>query len=93
VNSAGAQRGERWWVYVVRCGDGTLYCGATNDVPARVAAHDEGRGAKYTRGRRPVRLIFSRRFGGKAAAFREEARIKRLTRAEKLAMVQKKERR
>ena len=77
----------------MRCRDGTLYCGATNDVAGRIAAHNEGRGAKYLRGRRPVRLAFARRIGAKPAALREEARIKRLTRAEKLMLIKAKERR
>ena len=83
---------ETWWVYVVRCRDGSLYCGATNDVRSRIAAHNEGCGAKYTRGRRPVRLVFSRKTGTRSAALREEARIKGLTRQEKMKLVRGKER-
>ena len=83
---------KTWWVYLVRCNDGSLYCGATNDVKERIAAHNAGRGAKYTRGRFPVRLVFSRKLGARSAALREEARIKRLTRCEKMALLRKKER-
>ena len=47
-----------WWVYILRCADGTLYTGATNDLDRRLAAHNAGRGAKYTRARRPVALVY-----------------------------------
>ena len=77
---------KKWWVYIVKCADGTLYCGATNDLEARIEAHNSGLGAKYTRGRGPVELVFRRRLGSKSAAMMEEARIKRLTRAEKLSL-------
>lgn len=76
-----------WYVYIVRCRDRSLYCGSTNDVPARVAAHNAGTGARYTRSRLPVRLAFCREMGSKPAALREEARIKALTRAEKLRLI------
>ena len=81
-----SRKKSSWWVYVVRCKDGTLYCGATNDLEARIEAHNSGLGAKYTRGRGPVELVFRRRLGSKSAAMMEEARIKRLTRAEKLSL-------
>ena len=77
---------KAWHVYIVRCADGTLYCGATNDLKGRIKAHDAGQGAKYTRGRGPVELVFRRRMGSKSAALIEEARLKRLTRREKLAL-------
>lgn len=77
---------KSWYVYLVRCADGTLYCGATNDLERRVEAHDRGEGARYTRGRGPVELLFRRRMGSKSAALIEEARIKRLKRPEKLAL-------
>jgi putative endonuclease len=76
-----------WSAYIVRCRDGTLYCGATNDVEGRVAAHNAGAGAKYTRGRRPVRLVFSREVGSRSEALREEVRIKGLTRQEKMMLL------
>ena len=71
-----------WWVYLLRCADGTLYTGSTNDVKKRLAAHNAGRGAKYTRARRPCALVESR-----SAALRREAAIKRLTRAQKLRLI------
>jgi putative endonuclease len=73
-----------WFVYVVRCRDGSLYTGATNDVTRRVAAHNAGPGARYTRSRGPVELVWKRRAVDKSAALSFEARLKRLSRAEKL---------
>ena len=75
-----------WHVYLLRCADGSLYCGATNDLEVRIEAHGSGRGARYTRGRGPFELVFKKRMGGRSAALKEEARIKALTRAEKLAL-------
>lgn len=74
------------WAYLVRCGDGSLYAGWTVDVKKRVAAHNAGTGAKYTRGRGPVTLAFAAGFATRGEAMREEARLKRLTRAEKEAL-------
>jgi len=72
-----------WFVYLVRCADHTLYCGVTNDLVARVAAHGTRRGAKYTRTRGPVHVVFSRRCRDKRYAMRLEYRIKQLSRAQK----------
>ena len=77
----------RWHVYLVRCGDGTLYCGITNDLAARLAAHRAGKGAKYTRGRGPLELVYKRRVADQSRALRAEARIKRLSRAQKLELI------
>jgi putative endonuclease len=82
-----AKRRPAWRVYVLRCADGSLYTGCTNDLPRRVAAHDAGKGARYTRSRRPVVLVWSARARDRGAALRREAALKRLTRAEKLALV------
>ncbi len=76
-----------WWVYLLRCGDGTLYAGATNDLRRRVAAHARGRGARYTRSRLPVALVHAERAADRGSALRREAALKRLTRAQKLALV------
>jgi putative endonuclease len=81
------------WVYLLRCADGSLYCGWTNDLDRRLAAHASGRGARYTASRRPVELALARPMPDAGAARREEARIKRLTRAEKLVLVRASERR
>ena len=78
---------EGWAVYVLRCGDGTLYTGATNDVVKRVETHAKGRGARYTRARLPVKLVFCEPAEDRSAALRREAALKRLTRAEKLKLI------
>ncbi len=75
---------ERWFVYVARCADGTLYIGVALDVKARIRAHDEGRGAKYTRGRGPLRVLATRRCASKGEALRLELALKALPRDEKL---------
>ena len=74
-------------VYLLRCRDGSLYCGWTIDVERRLAAHRAGTASRYTASRLPVELAFARPMPDRGAARREEARIKRLTRAEKLALV------
>jgi len=76
-----------WFVYLARCADGTLYCGATNDVAARLATHNAGKGARYTRARLPVELAAKFRCRNKRAALKLEYRIKQLTRAEKQKMI------
>ncbi|HEY3279666.1 MAG TPA: GIY-YIG nuclease family protein [Gemmatimonadales bacterium] len=76
-----------WIVYVLRCRDGSLYTGATNDLARRLAAHRAGRASAYTRSRRPVRLAYREGQPDRRAALRREAAIKRLTRAQKLALV------
>lgn len=76
-----------WWVYVVRCGDGTYYTGISPDVEKRIALHNEGRGAKYTAGRRPVQLVYSEELTNRSAASRREAEIKKLSRVQKEALI------
>ena len=78
-----------WWVYILECRDGTLYTGCTDDVPRRLAAHNAGNGAKYTRGRTPVLLRYCEEQPDRSAALRREAAIKRLTRKEKQALITK----
>ncbi len=73
--------------YIVRCSDGTLYTGWTNDIDKRLLAHNQGLGAKYTRGRRPVELVYLERFQTKQEAMKREAAIKKLPRADKLALI------
>lgn len=75
---------EQWYVYVVRCADGSLYCGNTNDVSRRVHEHNtSSRGAKYTRSRRPVALVGSWPAGTRSEANKAELRFKKLSKAEK----------
>ena len=81
---APASRGH--FVYVVRCVDGTLYTGYARDPRAREAAHNQGRGAKYTSGRRPVRLVHVERFRSKGRALRRELEIKKWPREKKEAL-------
>lgn len=76
------------FVYMVRCADGTLYTGWAVDVAARVRAHNAGRGARYTRARRPVTLVFSEAQPDRSAALRRERALKKLPRARKLALCQ-----
>jgi putative endonuclease len=76
-----------WYVYLARCADGSLYCGVARDVNARIAEHDAGRGARYTRGRGPLELLATQRCRSHGVALRIEHAVKCLTRAEKLALV------
>lgn len=75
-----------YYVYILECRDGTLYVGSTNDIDKRLAAHNTGKGAKYTRGRTPVTLRYSESFQTKGAALKREARLKRLPRKQKQAL-------
>ncbi|HET9987198.1 MAG TPA: GIY-YIG nuclease family protein [Kofleriaceae bacterium] len=75
-----------YYVYLLRCADDTLYCGITNDVAARIAAHANGTGARYTRGRGPLELVLARRCRDKGSALRLEYKIKQLDRRDKLAL-------
>ena len=74
------------WTYILRCADGTLYTGWTNDLERRLRAHNAGTGSKYTRARRPVELAYCEGHADKRAAMRREWEIKRLSREEKLAL-------
>ena len=74
------------FVYLLRCADGSLYCGWTSDVQRRFEEHAAGRASRYTRSRLPVELVWSTRKASRSDAMREEARIKRLTRIQKLAL-------
>lgn len=87
-----ARRGG-WRVYVLRCRDGSLYTGATNDLDRRLRAHACGRGGRYTRSRLPVVLVHSEPARDRSAALRREAAVKRLSREEKLKLLRKGDRR
>ena len=76
------------FVYMLRCKDGSLYTGWTNDLQHRLAMHNSGRGAKYTRGRGPLELVYSEELPDKEAALRRECAIKKLRREQKLALLQ-----
>ena len=77
-----------WCVYLVICSDGTLYCGSTNNLEKRLAAHNAGKGAKYTRGRRPVKLIAFRGGLTRTQALRLERRVKKQPRASKVTFLE-----
>lgn len=76
-----------WYVYMLCCADGTLYTGMTDDVDRRFAAHAEGKGAKYTRGRGPLKLVYTEELSDRSAALKREYAIKQMKRAEKLALI------
>ena len=76
------------FVYMLLCADGTLYTGWTNDMEKRLAAHRAGKGAKYTRSRLPVRLVYLEQLETKREAMRRECAVKRLSRREKLALLE-----
>ena len=80
------------FIYIVRCADGTLYTGYARDPKARVEKHNRGSGAKYTSGRRPVRLVYSEKFQSVGDALRREMALKRRSRAQKEALIRKRPR-
>ena len=75
-------------VYILQCADGTLYTGWTTDLERRVRAHNNGQGARYTRGRRPVRLVYREEQPTRSAAQRREDAIRRLSRTDKLKLIE-----
>lgn len=77
---------QAWYVYILECADGSLYTGMTNHLTRRLAAHNAGKGAKYTKTRRPVRLRYSEKLQNQSQALRREAAIKKLSHAQKRAM-------
>lgn len=79
---------ESWKVYILRCGDGSLYTGITKDISARLEQHRSGKGAKYTRGRGPLELVYSEECPDHSAALRRELQIKALPRAEKEKLIE-----
>ena len=76
------------YTYILKCGDGSLYTGWTNDLEKRIKCHNAGKGAKYTRSRRPVVLVYREQAADRSAALRRERAIKRLTRKQKLELIQ-----
>ncbi len=77
-----------WFCYLLRCADNTLYCGITNDLEKRLAAHNAGSASKYTRTRVPVELVFVESCADRSAASKREMEIKNLSREKKLALIQ-----
>lgn len=78
---------EAWWVYILECSDGSLYTGATNDINKRQQKHNQGKGAKYTAGRRPVSLVYFERHADRSSALKREYQLKQLSRDQKTEMV------
>ena len=76
------------YTYIVKCSDGSLYTGWTNNLEKRIKDHNAGRGAKYTKARRPVVLVYKEEFPTKQEAMKREREIKRLSRKEKLSMIE-----
>ena len=81
---------ENWFVYMVRCADGSLYTGITKDVIRRCQQHNAGTASRYTRSRRPVRLVYQEAHPSQSSALKREAAIKAMTRQSKLAMIRPK---
>ena len=77
----------KYYVYILECNDGSLYTGSTNDLERRLKQHNDGKGAKYTRGRTPVVLAFNISLATKSLALKEELRIKKLNRIDKLKLI------
>ncbi len=76
-----------FYVYILKCADGSFYCGYTNDVEKRIEKHKSGKGAKYTRSRLPLELVFVEKFDNKSDALKRECEIKKLTRIQKEKLV------
>ena len=79
----------KWTVYILRCADNTLYTGITDDVDRRIALHNAGKGAKYTRGRGPVSICYQEYCEDKGQALRREYKIKAMSREQKLALIKR----
>jgi putative endonuclease len=80
---------NNYFVYILKCNDGTYYIGYTNDIPKRVKVHNAGKGAKYTRGRLPVEVVFQQSFETKSEALKQEYKLKRMTRSEKEKLIER----
>lgn len=81
---------KQWCVYILQCADGTLYTGSTNDIVHRLKMHESGKGAKYTRGRGPLKLIYTENAESASQALQREYAIKQMTRQEKWNLIEKK---
>lgn len=76
-----------WYVYILECADSTYYTGITTDIERRIAAHEAGTGAKYTKGRGPLNLIYEEEYADRSGASKREIEIKALSKAQKLALI------
>lgn len=82
-----APKETQWFVYLLLCSDGSLYTGITNDLERRIAQHNDGKGAKYTRSRRPVKLVYRHNCIDQSDALKQEHSIKQMSREKKLLMI------
>lgn len=80
---------KNWYLYILRCGDGTLYTGITIDVEKRLEQHRTGKGAKYTRGRQPLELVYQENCGDHSTALKREYEIKKMPRDAKMRLITK----
>ena len=85
----GGNMDKSWKLYILRCGDGTLYTGITTDVERRLEEHRSGKGAKYTRGRAPLELVYREECSDKSTALKRELEIKAMTRQDKQKLIQR----
>jgi putative endonuclease len=76
-----------WHLYILECADGSLYTGITTDVSRRIKQHESGEGAKYTRGRAPLKLLYTKKFKSRSAASKRELEVKKMSREEKLDLI------
>ena len=76
-----------WWVYIVKCSDGTFYTGVSNNLKARIKKHNSGEGAKYTQSRRPVELVYKEKSLDRSRSLKREIEIKKLKKSEKLELI------
>ena len=76
-----------WWVYIVKCSDGSFYTGVSNNLKARIKKHNSGEGAKYTQSRRPVELVYKEKSLDRSRSLKREIEIKKLKRSEKLELI------
>lgn len=81
---------QKWYVYILRCADDTLYTGITNDIERRLKAHNAGTASKYTRSHRPVAIVYQVEVGSKGDALRRELQIKAMSRQQKIALLNNK---
>ncbi|MBU0674915.1 MAG: GIY-YIG nuclease family protein [Proteobacteria bacterium] len=79
---------QNWSLYLIQCADGTLYTGIARGLEKRIATHNDGSGARYTRGRGPVTLVYREDFPDRATASKREYEVKRMTRREKLKLIE-----
>jgi len=87
MNPEASKDEDQYYVYIVRCSDTSYYIGSTNDLARRIKMHNDGKGAKYTRSRRPVHLVYHETHPSKSAALRREQELKHLSRAQKQTLI------